>query len=227
MALSASEVARIKAELGYNVLAVGAEPYVSIVALFESVIAPYTLTGAATTSATAVAATSTPTPTTITLADATGFTPGAVAVVDVDARQERATVTAVAGATITLQLSQAHAGTYPVVVESGEGIIRDILSELHAVATEIGSLRSRVGIKSVDGEIEFFGGGRTTASQGIDPLTAGVPPPRALEGRARGDARSPPPEHGERFADRHLLKASNETICHSRFPRQRRGHETL
>lgn len=171
MALTQSEVARIRAELGYNVLAVGAEPHVSIVALFDSVIAPYTLGGAATTSTTAVIAAGAPTPTTLTLASANGFAPGAVAVVDVDTRQERATVTAVSGSNVTLQLSQAHAGTYPVVVESGESIIRDILSELRAVALQIGELRARVGVKAVD-EIEFYGGGRTLGSQGIDPLTA-------------------------------------------------------
>lgn len=171
MPLLPSEIARIKSELGFNLLSVGAEPYVSIVAFFDSVVTPYTLTGAATTSATAVTAAGTPTPTTLTLASADGFTPGAIAVVDVDARQERATVSAVSGSDVTLQLALDHVGSYPVVVESGESIIRDILSELRAVATEIGSLRSRVGIKSVDGEIEFFGGGNTVSSQGIDPLS--------------------------------------------------------
>ena len=32
------------------------------------------------------------------------------------------------------------------------------------------SLRSRVGLKKVDG-VEFFGGGNPLASQGVDPLT--------------------------------------------------------
>lgn len=170
MPLLPSEVARIKSELGFNLLSVGAEPYVSVLAFFDAVIAPYTLTGAATTSATVVAATGAPMPITLALASAEGFSPGAVALVDVDTRQERSTIREVAGSTISLDLAFDHVGVYPVVIESGESIIRDLLSELRRVATTIGDLRSRVGLRSVD-EVEFFGGGRTLASQGIDPLT--------------------------------------------------------
>ena len=52
MALLTSEITRIKAELGYPLLSNSAEPFVGIVAIFEQVIQPYTLAGAATTSAT-------------------------------------------------------------------------------------------------------------------------------------------------------------------------------
>ena len=40
MALTDVELAAVKRELGFNVLAVGAEPYIGVAALFESVIAP-------------------------------------------------------------------------------------------------------------------------------------------------------------------------------------------
>lgn len=170
MALTDSEIQRVRYELGYPNLDTAAEPYIGIVAVFTQVIQPYTLSGASTTSSTPVTAASSPTPQSLTLASATGFAAGAVVLVDVDARQERATVQSLSGSSMTVQLSLAHSGTYPVTVEGGESIIRDILRELRLVADAISSLKDRVGLKKAD-EIEFFGGGNTLASQGIDPMT--------------------------------------------------------
>lgn len=170
MALTDAEVQRCKYELGYNLLAVGAEPYIGFVAVFDQVIQPYTLGGTATTSATPVTAATTPTPQSLVLASIGDIVAGSVVLVDVDTRQERATVQSVSGLSITLQLSLAHTGTYPVVLEGGESIIRDILEELRAVADSISNLKDRVGLKQVD-EVQFFGGGQTLASQGIDPMT--------------------------------------------------------
>lgn len=177
MALLDSEIARIKYELGYNNLAVGAEPYIGVVAMFEQVVQPYLSAGASTTSSTPVTAATTPTPQTLTLSSATGFSAGAVIVVDVDTRQERATAQSLSGTSLTLQLTLAHSGTYPVTVEGGESIIRDILNELrllssgmNGAAGAINALRSRAGLKKVD-DVEFFGGGGTLASQGVDPVT--------------------------------------------------------
>lgn len=166
MALLSSEIARIKYELGYNALSVGAEPYIGVTQLFEQVIAQYMTAGASTTSSTAVTAASTPTAVTLTLASATGFSAGDRIVVDVDSLQESAVVRSVSGATVTVLLSKAHAGTYPVTVEGGETIVRAILQKLQALsalaaggeAGALGGLSSSVGIKKVD-EIEFFGGG--------------------------------------------------------------------
>lgn len=177
MGLLDSEVQRIRYELGYPNLDTAAEPYIGVAAVFTQVIQPYLLGGAQTTATTAVTAASTPTPQAITLTDATGFSAGAVVVVDVDTRQERATIQSMAGPAITVQLSLAHSGTYPVLVEGGESIIRDILFELRRLASGMNgaqstltSLQSRLGLKKVD-EVEFFGGGGTLASQGLDPMT--------------------------------------------------------
>lgn len=170
MALTDAEIQRIRYELGYPNLNTAAEPYIGIAAVFTQVIQPYTLGGVSTTSATPVTAASTPTPQSLVLSDATGFSAGAIVIVDVDGRQERATIQSLSGASITVQLSLAHSGTYPVVLEGGESIIRDILAELRRVSDAIGNLRDRVGLKRAD-EIEFFGGGQTLASQGIDPMT--------------------------------------------------------
>lgn len=161
MALLTSELARIRNELGYNNLSVGAEPYIGYVAVFDQVIATYLQAGAATTSATTVTAASSPTPVTLVLASATGFHTGDAVLVDVDDRQERAILQLVSSTNATLLLSKAHSGTYPVTVEGGESIIREILGRIKSVKDSIAESFSVAGIKKVD-EIEFFpsnGGG--------------------------------------------------------------------
>lgn len=172
MALTSSEVARLKYEMGFNVLAVGAEPYIGVAALFEQVIQPYTTGGASTTSSTGVTAATTPTPVALLLADATQVSAGDVLIVDVDARQERATVSNKSGSNVTVQLSLAHTGTYPVTVEGGESIIRAILNRLRAIdglgqggeSGAMGELLGVAGLKRID-DIEFFGSGSTSETR--------------------------------------------------------------
>lgn len=158
MALSTSELRRIRAELGYNVLNAGAEPFIGVHAVFDQVIAEYMQAGAATTSTTAVTAASSPTPVAITLASATGFTAGDRVIIDVDTRQEIVTIQSVSGSAITVQLQLTHSGTYPVEVEGGQSIVRRLLRNLAAISEQVDSAGSTAGIKKVD-EIEFFGEG--------------------------------------------------------------------
>jgi hypothetical protein len=158
MALLDSEIRRIRYELGYNVLSAGADAYIGVSAVFEQVIQTYMTAGATTTSATTVAVSSAPTPRTITLTSATGFAQFDPVVVDVDSRQERAIVQSVTGSTITLLLLKAHTGTYPVTVEGGESIVRDIVRQLVDLSSKIDGAASQAGIKKVD-EVEFFEGG--------------------------------------------------------------------
>lgn len=161
MALLDSEIARCKYELGYNLLTISAEPYIGVARVFELVIQPNLLAGATTTSATAVtavAAGALASPVTLTLGSVTGFSVGDRVVVDVDDRQETATVQSIAGSTITLLLSKTHSGTYPVTVERGETVVREILARLRGIADKLGTTATQqIGIKQVD-EIEFFGG---------------------------------------------------------------------
>lgn len=160
MALLDSELARIKAELGFNLLLVGAEPYVGVTRYFEQIVVPNLSAGAITTSSTTVAvppAGSPPTPVTLTLASATGFAMLNTVIVDVDDAQETATVQNVSGLTITVILRQAHSGQYPVAVEGGESVVREYLRRLRKVALQIGQWGSRAGIKKA-GKVEFFGG---------------------------------------------------------------------
>ncbi len=164
MSLLASELEEIKYHLGYNALAVGADAYVGIVAMFEQVVAPYLLSGLITSSATAVASASSPTQRTLVLAAASGTNTqgtavsvhvGDALVVDVDYAQEIAIVQSISGVNVTLLLSNAHAGTYPVTVQGGEAIVRKCLRECRRELQQISSSSGRAGIKKVD-EIEFF-----------------------------------------------------------------------
>lgn len=169
MALLASELARCKAELGYNLLAPGAAFYADVHAIFEQVVATYLNAGATTTSSTTVAAASTPTPVTLTLASATGFSAGDNVSVDVDSRQESGTVQAVSGSTITLLLSFAHSGTYPVSVEGGESLIREDLRKLRELDEKIQATKTSAGLKSVGrGAVEWFGS--TSAQDSLSKL---------------------------------------------------------
>jgi hypothetical protein len=155
VALLTSELRRIREELGYNVLDAGADPYISIYAVFDQVIAVYMQGGASTTSSTTVTAASTATPVTLTLASATGFTAGDNVAIDVDDRYEQARVQAVSGSTITVLLQLAHSGTYPVTVEGGEMIVREILREIAKVKARMGQILTIAGLKRAD-EVEWY-----------------------------------------------------------------------
>ena len=159
MALSQSELERVKYELGYNVLEIGALPYVGYVALFDSVLLPYLNAGATTTCSTSVVTSTTgPTPVQLTLGSATGFSVFSRAVVDVDARQEIATISNVSGNIITVQLVLAHSGTYPVTVEGGETMIRLALKRCVAVADKLLTALSMAGLKRAE-EVEWYQSG--------------------------------------------------------------------
>lgn len=156
MALLTSEVQRIRFELGYSVMS--SSVYVSsYFASLESILSSYLQSGASTTCATSVTAATSPTLVTLTLASVTGVSAGATVVIDVDARQERATVESVSGSTISVLLEKAHSGTYPVTVEGGEAIVRDLCNKLRDISEQVATSWSRSGVKKVD-EIEFFEG---------------------------------------------------------------------
>lgn len=158
MALQNSELDRLRYELGFNTLSVGAEPYISYLAIFANVVQKYLSAGALTTCSTTVAAATSVTPVTLTLADATGFSALCRVVVDVDDRQEIATVQSLSGSTISVLLSGAHTGSYPVGVEGGESMVRDILRKIAELTKPGGKLEKAAGtagVAKVD-EIEFF-----------------------------------------------------------------------
>lgn len=149
----------MKAELGYHLIGVDGEPYISWTSVFSQIIQPYLDSGTSTTSSTSVSAATSPTPVNLTLASATGFASGARVVIDVDERQEMATIQHLNGSVITVQLRNAHSGTYPVSIEgSGEAIVREILRKIRDVKAEMATARGEGAVKAVD-EIEFFDSG--------------------------------------------------------------------
>lgn len=155
MALSTSEVQRIRKALGYNVLSAGAEPYITYVAVFDRVVQAYLSGGAATTSSTTVAAASTPTVVALALASATGITAGDRVVIDVDSLQEVATIRSITGSAISVALTLAHTGTYPVVVEGGETMVRELLRKIAVVDTQLDAAVSTAGLKRAE-DIEWY-----------------------------------------------------------------------
>jgi hypothetical protein len=156
VALLTSEIQRLRWELGYNTMGVAAEPYVEYHGALDRIISLYLNGGAVTTSTTEVTASTTPAQVTLTLADATGFAQFAPVIVDVDSRQERATVQGVSGPTISLLLTKAHGGTYPVTVEGGESIVRDLLKKLENVNERTSAASATAGLKRAE-DIEWYG----------------------------------------------------------------------
>lgn len=161
MPLTDCELTTIKCELGHNLLAAGAEPYIGTTQLFEQVIQRFLLEGADTTSSTTVIAAGSPTFVTVTLDDPTGFSAGDKAVIDVDSFQESATIRSISGSDIELALTGGHSGTYPVTVCGGLTIVRDVLSKISDAKEQLSQNYGAGSLKKVD-EIEFYGtGGKT------------------------------------------------------------------
>lgn len=116
MAITDSEIARIKWEGGYPLLDVGAEPYIQYVAIFTQVIKPFLLAGAITTSSTVVPTPKAlPYPTILNLVSTLNMSVGDTVNVDVDDLAENVTIQAILGTTITVLLELPHTGIYPVV----------------------------------------------------------------------------------------------------------------
>lgn len=176
MTLLDGEIKRIKYELGYTTVLAGAEPYISVAAVFDQVIQTYLSDGSVTTSSTVVTAAAEPTPVAITLASATGFAASGRIVLDVDSRQEVATIQSLAGSVATVLLSLAHSGTYPVATEDGESIVRQILRALDKISERIGGPGAAggasavgltaAGLKQVDEVIFATEGGASSGSGG-------------------------------------------------------------
>lgn len=154
-ALTTSELLRIKVELGYNAESFGAEPYIGVAALFETVVAKYLLGGPETTAVTEVEAGALAAPVSIVLDDPTGIAVHDRVAIDVDDSEELATVRSVSGNAIWLLLSKAHSGSYPVAVESGVTMARRLLRRCESVGRKIESGRGTGALAQVD-DVKFF-----------------------------------------------------------------------
>lgn len=147
------EMDRLRAELGFNVLTIGAVPYIPHVVIFDLIRDYVSSTFDPTTSSTAVSAAG---PSTITVADATNIVQFGQYVIDTGAQQEVVTCGNIATTTFSGVFAKTHSGTYPVERESRLTLVRTILAKLTTLEDVIYRAMSQSGIKKVD-EIEFFG----------------------------------------------------------------------
>lgn len=162
--LGDDELARIKRELGDNVLGFGAEPYISIKAVYAIIQANVASSSVdPTTSATAVTAAG---PATLTLASAAGLAQFDRLVLDADGQRETVTVRNISGSVISVVCRRTHSGTYPVERESALTLVRGVLADLAAVQDRLVDLLDGAGLKAVD-EVQWFGGadGRTALDE--------------------------------------------------------------
>ena len=181
MTLALSELERVRTELGYNAVGVGAEPYISTVRVFDQVIRPFLTAGAATTSTTLVSAAVPPAgpgPTSLVLADATGFVAFDRVWVDVEERSEATVVQSVLGNTIVVFLEKDHGpGVDPVNVEMGEAMVREILAAIAGIKAKLGaqgagtsSVWAGVGTLKRADEVEWYGSGTGNSTYGAGGL---------------------------------------------------------
>ncbi len=158
MPFTQHEIWRIKAELGYNLLSTGADVWVGVHQIFETVINDNIEAEVSTTSSTSVSSASDPTPVTLTLASASGFATNDRVFVDVDSRQENATIQSLSGSDITVQLTKTHSGTYPVALEGPIPLAREALRRILDSKAELAKTFGEGALKKVD-EIEFYNSG--------------------------------------------------------------------
>lgn len=163
--LRQEEIQRLKFELGYNIVQVGAEAYLldGYAAVFDKAIEPY-LVDLGSSSTTVVTAAGTPTAVAITVASnpaITGltnqnltFVQGSTVVVDVGPMQETGVcVLGITGLVLTMQLQLAHGtvGSYPVLLQGGEQVVRDLFTRLDVIKGELLNTSPKTaGVEQVD-----------------------------------------------------------------------------
>lgn len=161
--LTTDELARIKAELGDNILSINALPYIGIKSVYSQVILDNVVSSdtAATSTSTTISQATVDAggATTITVASATGLSVGTRIQIDVDSQRETCTVRNVSGTTISIIAKKPHSGTYPVEIESPLTLVRGTLSDLLSLEqNQFLDAYAQAGIKRVD-EVEFADNG--------------------------------------------------------------------
>lgn len=155
--LRSEELDRIKYELGVSVTRIGAEPYLTYVAIFDRVVQPY-LYDNSTTASTSVGPSGGPTPITVAAnpipPNGVGltFTVGTSVLVDVGPAAEQVTVMAVAGLVLTVSpLVNSHTAPYPVAPVGSEQIVRGILTRIVNIQTQMDNIAPlTAGVEQVD-----------------------------------------------------------------------------
>lgn len=156
MAFDFGFIQKLKGQLGFNAVNVGAEAYVlnGYAAMFDAAIAPYmvdqgsssttVVPASSTGSAVAVAVTvaANPIVSGAQVANIYGnvFTQGAKVVVDVGPQQEtNVVIMGISGLVLTLLLANAHGqyGSYPVLLQGGEYLARQIMARIDVIEGQL------------------------------------------------------------------------------------------
>lgn len=159
--LTSAEIEATRFHLNWGNIGVGGYPYTpeGFYELFEDVIAQYLTTGAETNASTSITA---DTITTVTPASMTDIVANVRLVIDTDTDQETVVVKSTTLTTFTARFAKAHAGTYPIAVESGLTRLRSLLADADAAFKALTSSDTGAtsGLKRVD-ELEWYGNTKT------------------------------------------------------------------
>lgn len=156
MALSESELARIRAELLDQITDAAAEPYLGYRSIYS--VIQSNVSASATAATTSSSTVSTLGATTITVASATGISASDRVVLDVDRQRETVTVRDVSGSVLSVVCQKTHSGTYPVEIESALTIVRGLLQDLSDLEIHEQAAFASLGLKRVD-EVEWSDSG--------------------------------------------------------------------
>ena len=155
------ELDQIKQQLGYPLTRIGAEPYITYVALFDVVIQPY-LYDNSTTSTTAVpsagtqAITLSSNPVAPNNAQQVVFAVGAQIIVDVGAAQETTYIQSLAGLVATCAFANPHVAPYPIWPNGAEWAVRRILARIATIEAQMaGSAPFAAGVQQAD-EVKLY-----------------------------------------------------------------------
>lgn len=176
--LRSEELDRIKYELGVPMTRVGAEPYISFVAIFDRIVQPYlfdnstvsssSVVSGATQAITLVSNPATPNGVGLT------FAVGTLCLVDIGPLQEQCVVQAISGLSATLTFANAHGAVvpYPIAPVGSEQIVRDILTRLDNIRVQLQTIApAGAGVESVD-DIRLFASGRGRKGTVLDKAQA-------------------------------------------------------
>jgi hypothetical protein len=161
MALTSSEVEALRFHLRYGNVDVGAYPYTpdGFKELFNQVVAPNLTTEAETTATTDI----TPGTVVVTPTSMIGIAVNVRLVVDVGDEAEVVVAKSATATTFSATFKLAHAGGYPIAVESGVARLRLLLHSAGKAWDKLksSSITQSAGLKGLGkGQIEWFQGGQ-------------------------------------------------------------------
>lgn len=172
MSLRPEEILRLKFQLGVSVTLLGAEPYITYLAIFDQAIQPF-IVDPSTTSTTPVTAGATQSITLASVPLVAGTTNPAIAVgssvvIDAGPQSEVVQIQVLSGTTAWATFANAHGanGAYPVVMAGGEQVVREILARIALIETLLGSVAPvSAGVQEAD-EAKLYPSSTTGSKRG-------------------------------------------------------------